>query len=74
VSDALILSAFADGVIMTVRAGTINRAIIHKAVDQLKQINAPILGFVLNCMNPKQEKHYYSYYHKYRDYYHKGKK
>ena len=73
-SDALILSAFADGVIMTVRAGTINRAIIHKAVDQLKQINAPILGFVLNCMNPKQEKHYYSYYHKYRDYYHKGKK
>ena len=74
VSDALVLSAFADGVIITVCAGTINRAIIHKAVDQLRQINAPILGFVLNRMNPKEEKHYYSYYYKYRDYYHKGKK
>jgi len=74
VSDALILSAYADGVIMVVRAGAVNRAIIHKAVDQLNQINAPILGFVLNRMNPKEEKHYYSYYYKYRDYYYKGKK
>jgi Mrp family chromosome partitioning ATPase len=75
VSDALILSAFADGVIITVCAGSLNRAIIHKAVDQLKQINAPILGFVLNRMNPREEKQYYSYYYKYyRDYYHKEKK
>ena len=74
VSDALILSAYADGVIMVVRAGAVNRAIIHKAVDQLNQINAPILGFVLNRMNPKEEKHYYGYYHKYGDYYYKGKK
>jgi Mrp family chromosome partitioning ATPase len=74
VSDALILSAFADGVIMTVRSGSINRAIIHKAVDQFRQINAPILGFVLNCMHPKQEKNYYSYYQKYKDYYQEGKK
>ncbi|HID30670.1 MAG TPA: DUF4388 domain-containing protein [Desulfobacterales bacterium] len=74
VSDASILSAFADGVIMTVGAGTINRAIIHKAVDQLKQVNAPILGFVLNRMDPKEEKHYYSYYYKYGDYYYRGKK
>jgi len=74
VSDASILSAYADGVIMVVRAGAANRTIIHKAVDQLNQINAPILGFVLNRMNPKEEKHYYSYYYKYRDYYYKGKK
>ncbi len=74
VSDASILSAYADGVIMVVRAGAINRAIIHKGVDQLNQINAPILGFVLNRMNPKEEKHYYSYYYKYGDYYYKGKK
>ena len=74
VSDALILSAYADGVVMVVRAGAVNRAIIHKAVDQLNQINAPILGFVLNRMNPKEEKHYYSYYYKYGDYYYKGKK
>jgi Mrp family chromosome partitioning ATPase len=74
VSDASILSAYADGVIMVVRAGAANRTIIHKAVDQLNQINAPIIGFVLNRMNPKEEKHYYSYYYKYRDYYYKGKK
>lgn len=73
VSDALILSAYADGVIMVVRAGAVNRAIIHKAMDLLNQIKAPILGFVLNQMNPKEEKHYYSYYYKYGDYYYKGK-
>ena len=74
VSDASVISAFADGVIMTVGAGTINRAIVRKAVDQLKQVNAPILGFVINRMNPKEEKDYYSYYYKYGDYYYKGKK
>ncbi|MBW2020614.1 MAG: polysaccharide biosynthesis tyrosine autokinase [Deltaproteobacteria bacterium] len=74
VSDASILSALSDGVIMVVGAGGVNRAIIHKAVDQLKQANAPILGFVLNRMNPKEERYYYRYYYKYRDYYYKGKK
>ena len=72
VSDASILSAFADGVIIVVCAGAVNRAIIHRAVDQLKQVNAPILGFVLNRMDPNEDKYYYGYYYKYKDYY-KGK-
>jgi len=69
VSDASILSAFADGVIMVVRAGGVSRDIVYKAMDQLKQVNASLLGFVLNRMHPKEEKHYYSYYHKYQNYY-----
>jgi capsular exopolysaccharide synthesis family protein len=74
VSDASILSGFADGIIMVVCAGSLNRAMIHKAVDQLNQVEAPLLGFVLNRMNPKEEKCYYSHYYKhgYYDYYYKG--
>jgi Mrp family chromosome partitioning ATPase len=76
VSDATVLSVFADGIIMVVSAGILNAAIIQKAVDQLNQVHAPILGFVLNRMNPKEEKNYYSYYkHGYYDYYYgNGKK
>ncbi|NVM21430.1 MAG: DUF4388 domain-containing protein [Desulfobacterales bacterium] len=75
ISDASILSAFADGVIIVVRAGTINRSVISKTVEQLKQVNAPTLGFVLNDMDPKEEKDYYSYYSKYyKDYFDKGEK
>ncbi|MDY6949986.1 MAG: P-loop NTPase [Thermodesulfobacteriota bacterium] len=75
VSDAAILSAFADGIIVVVRAGGLNRAIIQKAIDQLKQVDAPVLGFVLNRMNPKEEKCYYSHYYKYgyHDYYYRDK-
>ena len=73
VSDAAVLSSFADAVVMVVRAGAMNRAVIKKAVDQLKQVNAPIMGFVLNAMDPKEEKHYYSYYYKYyNDYFDKA--
>ncbi|MDY6987205.1 MAG: DUF4388 domain-containing protein [Thermodesulfobacteriota bacterium] len=75
VSDASILSGFADGIIMVVCAGSLNRAMIHRAVDQLSQADAPVVGFVLNRMNPKEEKCYYSHYYKsgYHDYYYKGK-
>jgi capsular exopolysaccharide synthesis family protein len=75
VSDASILSVFADGIIMVVCAGTLNRAMIHKAVDQLQQVDAPLLGFVLNRMNPKEEERYYSHYYGYgyHDYYYRGK-
>lgn len=65
VTDAVILSALADGVIMVIGAGRTDRAIIGNAIDQLKQANAPLLGFVLNRMDPRGEKHYYSYYQKY---------
>ena len=74
VSDASILSVFADGIIMVVCAGTLNRAMIHKAVDQLQQVDAPLLGFVLNRMNPKEERYYSHYYgYGYHDYYYRGK-
>ncbi len=76
VSDAAVLSVFADGVVLVACAGTINRTMIRKAVEQLTQVNAPLLGFVLNRMDPKEERRYYSYYYRYRyhDYYYTGKR
>ncbi|NVM57255.1 MAG: P-loop NTPase [Desulfobacterales bacterium] len=75
VSDASILSVFADGVVIVVGAGAVSRSVIHKAMEQLKQVNAPVLGFVLNRMNQKEEKDYYGYYSRYySDYFDEGKK
>jgi Mrp family chromosome partitioning ATPase len=69
VSDALLLSSHVDGVIVTVKTGFMNRMMIGKAIDQLRDAKANLLGVVLNQVDTKREG-YYHYYHKYSsDYY-----
>ncbi len=60
VTDAAILSARVDGVLLVVNAGKTRRDLAVKARDMLQQINANILGVVLN--NAKVDKSAYSYY------------
>lgn len=68
-SDALLLAPHTDGVIMAVRAAYMNRIMIGKAVDQLRDTNANLLGIVLNQVDTKRES-YYKYNQKYyTDYY-----
>ena len=64
VSDALLLAPHADGIIMTARAGWLNRALIGKALEQLREANANVLGLVLNQVDIKREG-YYHYHQKY---------
>ncbi len=65
VADALILSTVAKGVILVVRAGYTPREMIHRACKNLLELNAPILGTVLNDLDTRGNgyPYYYNYYY-----------
>ena len=60
VSDAVILSKYASGVILVVRTGKTTLENVKEAVDTLKLANANILGFVMTDAGEKKQ-----YYDKY---------
>jgi succinoglycan biosynthesis transport protein ExoP len=63
-SDALLLAPDADGVILMVRAGNLNREMVKKSIEQLRMAKANLLGVVLSQVDIKKEG-YYKYYHRY---------
>ncbi len=65
-SDSVILSTLADGVIMVVKAGETPKDAIAQARKTLNGVNARILGVVLNDISHKDLRYgSYSYYHSY---------
>lgn len=60
VSDAVILSKYASGVMLVVRTGRTNLENVNNAVETLKMANANILGFVMTDADEKKQ-----YYDKY---------
>jgi capsular exopolysaccharide synthesis family protein len=60
VTDAAVLAPRVDGVLLVVNAGKTKRELAIKARDMLKQVNANLLGVVLN--NAKIDKSAYEYY------------
>jgi Mrp family chromosome partitioning ATPase len=66
VTDPVILSQIAGGVIMIIRAGEARRDVVRRAKEQLRNVGAHILGGVLNSVDiQKDHYYYYSYYHNY---------
>jgi len=63
VTDAQLLSNYADGCVLVVASSEVEKAAAVKAKELLEKVNARILGVVLNKMNVKQ-KSYSRYYHK----------
>ena len=59
VSDALILSGYVDGVILTVAIKETNIGQAYNAVKQLKNVKANILGSVVTKKEKKLHKQYY---------------
>ncbi len=53
-SDAAILSAKVDGMLLVTRAGVSSRKRVTRAVDVLQQLGAPLLGTVLNTSSPRR--------------------
>ncbi len=51
VTDAVILSGHADATLMVVRAGQTRRGDLRRAAEKLRQVNANVLGVVLNQVN-----------------------
>jgi protein-tyrosine kinase len=60
VTDAAVLAPRVDGVLLVVNAGKTKRDLAVKARDMLRQVNAHILGVVLN--NAQVDKSAYAYY------------
>lgn len=58
VTDAAIIGARTDGVILVVRAGVTDRAAVRYSFDQLKAVHARVLGCVLNDVNSRRDSYY----------------
>ncbi|HOO77017.1 MAG TPA: polysaccharide biosynthesis tyrosine autokinase [bacterium] len=65
VTDAAILSRYADGVVYVVRSGAISWKKAVHGREQLQAVQAEILGVVLNAVDVNRSE----YYHYYRSYY-----
>lgn len=57
VSDPLVISQHVDGVIVLALAGKTRQSSLAEAIDRLQQVEAPIIGIVLNAV--PQSKSYY---------------
>lgn len=63
VSDAAVLSSRVDGVIMVVKAGATSRRIVRRCVKRLEDVQARIIGVVLNQLDTKKSIYYSSAYY-----------
>ena len=68
VVDSLILSSLADGVVLVVQPGKTVREPFLKAVEELNQAKAKIIGILYNQAKLKS-RYYYDYRYIYRNYY-----
>ena len=68
-SDALLLAPHADGVVLVTRSGMINKEMIKKAADHLRQAGANLIGVALNAVDINRESYYRNYYQYYSKYY-----
>jgi non-specific protein-tyrosine kinase len=69
VADALTLAPFVDAVLFVADAEHTTRGAVIHARNQLEQVNADVIGAVLNNFDPAKAKsspYYYSYYYTYR--------
>ena len=65
VADAMILSSYADGVLLVVASGQTRRGELRRTTEKLAQAGAPVVGCVLNKASAQQG---YGYYGVYRPY------
>jgi succinoglycan biosynthesis transport protein ExoP len=56
------LSQFFDGTLLVARGGKTNYTLANRAVEHLRDVNAQLLGLVINGLNLKK---YADYYHEY---------
>lgn len=65
VTDPLVLASRLDGVILVVKGGYTPRDPIRRVISQLSDVNAKMLGVVLNNVDFRKERYYYQYYYRY---------
>jgi polysaccharide biosynthesis transport protein len=73
ITDAAVLGAMVDGVLLVVQPGLTTITTAKQAVTQLKRVNANILGVVLNNVEINSSRNNY-YYHRSYHYYRQNEK
>jgi exopolysaccharide transport family protein len=70
-ADTPVLCPLVDGVVLVVGAEIASRPTVQRAVDQLRNVGAKIIGVVLNKVDLERNSYYYSQYYGeyYRGYY-----
>ncbi len=70
-ADSIVLSTSVDGIILVVQGGKTPKETLHRAKDVLAQVNARILGVVINRVNIGRGGYdgYGYYYYRYHYYY-----
>ena len=62
VSDTAVLASQVDGVLMVIRPGKLRREMARRTKELLDRVGTPVLGCVLNGVEPRDGSYYY-YYH-----------
>jgi capsular exopolysaccharide synthesis family protein len=63
VTDAAIIGRETDGAVVVARAAKTTRGELEHAVAQLRQVQVPVTGMILNDYNAKRDTGYYQAYH-----------
>ena len=63
--DAAHISTLADGTVLVIRQGQVEKRAAKDVLEQLKKANANVLGAVINNVKVKKVGYYYNYYHYY---------
>jgi capsular exopolysaccharide synthesis family protein len=61
ISDPITISTYSDAVILTIKHGNTEKDLVRRAVESLKQVNANIIGIVLNNIPVSKQNNYYYY-------------
>jgi succinoglycan biosynthesis transport protein ExoP len=74
VTDAVVLSPRADAVILVIRSSQTTKQALRRARDVLAQVNAKVVGVLLNAVDLSSPDYYYYYEYqgKYAQYYQEG--
>jgi len=68
-SDAVTLSGQVDGILLVVKEQAVSRAVVKQTIAMMEQVQATILGVILNNVDLQRSGSKYKYYYAYRDYY-----
>lgn len=71
VTDAIVAAARADTTLLVARAGKSRRDVLRQVVRKLAEVKIPVVGLVLNALDPRRTGSGYYYYYPYYSY---GKK
>ena len=69
VTDSSMISSEIDALVMVVKAGQTDRSAVDRAIDTIKNVQAPLIGVIMNGANPETLAGKYSYYYSYYNYY-----